>query len=111
LSPDRIQVATPEPDAQESVFTAVVAAGPGVIEIPEICAGEKVIAHSRSEGAVPEIVTVTPRVAVPPEFSTAEETLRLLACARDPYPRSKNSPMHDEPKLQVRICPFRSDDV
>jgi hypothetical protein len=35
-----MQVATPEPDAQESVFTAAVAAGPGVIEIAEICDGE-----------------------------------------------------------------------
>jgi hypothetical protein len=35
-----MHVATPEPDAQESVFTAADTAGPGVIEIAEICAVE-----------------------------------------------------------------------
>jgi hypothetical protein len=33
-------MAVPEPDAQESVFTAAVAAVPGIIEIAEICDGE-----------------------------------------------------------------------
>ena len=40
FSPDSMQMATPEPDAQESVLVAAAAAGPGVIEIPDICAGE-----------------------------------------------------------------------
>jgi hypothetical protein len=35
-----MHLAEPEPDAQESVFTAADVAGPGVIEIPEICAVE-----------------------------------------------------------------------
>lgn len=40
FSPISRQVATPEPDAQDSVLVAAVDAGPGVIEMPEICAGE-----------------------------------------------------------------------
>jgi hypothetical protein len=33
-------VAPADPDAQESIFVAAVAAGPAVIETPEICAAE-----------------------------------------------------------------------
>ena len=40
FSPVRVQVAAPERAAHESVFAAAVAAGPGVIETAEICAGE-----------------------------------------------------------------------
>jgi len=40
FSPVRIQLDVPELDEQESVFPAVAAAAPGVIEIPEICADE-----------------------------------------------------------------------
>jgi hypothetical protein len=40
FSPVRMQVAAPAPDEQESVFTAAAPAGPGVIEIAEICDGE-----------------------------------------------------------------------
>jgi hypothetical protein len=35
-----MQIAEPAPGAQESVFPAAVAVGPGVIEMAEICEGE-----------------------------------------------------------------------
>src|SRR5450631_976339 len=53
-------------------------------------------------GTVPETVRATPRVAVPDGFTTAEETLRSLACAIDPQ-LSHNSPAKDKATLEALI--------
>jgi hypothetical protein len=83
-------------DEQESVFTAVAPAGPGVIEIVEICAGEYAIVHSNPAGAVPATVKLRPSVAVPLGFTVAEEILKVLACAVDPRPGTKGSAMKNK---------------
>jgi hypothetical protein len=99
LGPVSMQFAAPALAEQESVFTAAVVAAPGVIEIPEIRTGEYRSVHSRPTGAVPETAKLKPRVAVPPGFTTAEEILKVLACAIDPRPTSKSSPAKNKASL------------
>jgi hypothetical protein len=84
FNPVTTHVATPTPVAQERVLDAADAAGPAVIAKLEICAGEYATFHCNPTGAVPETDRDTPRVAVPPGLTTAEEMPSALACAMDP---------------------------
>ena len=55
---------------------------------------------------MPDTVRATPRVAIPPGFTTAEERLRLLAWAIDAEPQMRKRRVNDSRNLLIHIVPI-----